>query len=206
MFPDHDLRDINADWLDKSKGNVGTEHNILGDEYTDDSDTDDQNRDTYTVVQIQWRERKKVVEYVNPQTGQRDEMQKERFDEIIKRVPLNVPSRVVTKQVWFQAFLGKDEILKENQPDPKGSTFHCITGHWDRKEKRFYGLLRNMKDPQKFANKWLSQTLHIINSNAKGGVIAETGAVDDVREFEESWAASDGVSWVKPGKGDSIKE
>lgn len=72
-----------------------------------------------------------------------------------------------------------------------------MTGHWDRKDKRFYGLLRSMRDPQRFANKWLSNTLHILSVNSKGGVIVEKGAVDDMREFEESWAASDSVSVVK---------
>ena len=110
-----------------------------------------------------------------------------------------IPNRAVTKYVWKQAFLGRDGILLENQPCRDGCTFKAMTGNYDRKEKRFYGLLRVMMDPQKYANKWLSQTLHIINANAKGGVMYEEGVVLDAQAFEEGWAAADSAVAVANG-------
>ena len=110
-----------------------------------------------------------------------------------------IPNRPMTKYVWKQAFLGRDGILLENQPCKDGCTFRAMTGNYDRKDKRFYGLLRVMMDPQKYANKWLSQTLHIINSNAKGGVMYEQGAVLDAQAFEEGWAAADTAVAVANG-------
>lgn len=204
MFPGFQDTDLDADWLDKTEDS-DTEWNVIGDEYTDDNDTVNKSRDTVTIIQVQWRERVRTVEYVEPTTGQREEIGQEEFDRVQKMVPMHIPHRRINKRVWKQAFLGKD-ILKENQPDPDECTFQAMTGHWDRKDKRFYGLLRQMKDPQKFANKWLSQTLHIINSNAKGGVMVETGAVDDPAAFEESWAAADSVSWLQNGGMDRIRE
>src|SRR5207249_8968354 len=50
------------------------------------------------------------------------------------------------------------------------------------------------------ANKWLSQSLHILNSNAKGGVFAERGAFDNDRDAEESYARADRITWLKPGR------
>ena len=198
MFPGHTVTDIDADWIDK-KDEPATEWNAAGDEYNDESTGEDDNKQTVSVVQIQWRERERSVEYIDPQTGQKAEMPQDKFNAISKRIPLNVPNRTLNKLVWRQAFLGRDDILKKNQPDPHRSTFTAMTGQWDMKDKRFYGLLRMMKDPQKFANKWLSQTLHIINTNAKGGVMYETDAVPDPRQFEEDWAASDAAQPVNPG-------
>lgn len=196
-FPDKDLRELDAAWV-RAAGHVTKTHNIVGDEYRDGEEDNYDNRDTVTVVRIQYRERKKIVEYVGA-SGQAEEMEKSAFDRIMKDAGFSIPHRVVNKWEWKQAFLGANTILDENQPDPDGCTLNVMTGHWDRKDKRFYGLLRSMKDPQKFANKWLSQTLHIINTNAKGGVMVEEGATDDPKEFEESWSAADGVTWLKPG-------
>ncbi|MEJ0071206.1 MAG: hypothetical protein WDO24_23445 [Pseudomonadota bacterium] len=56
-----------------------------------------------------------------------------------------------------------------------------------------------MLDPQRWANKWLSQTLHILNTGAKGGVIAELDAFDDPDEAEESWADPAAIVWAQKG-------
>lgn len=203
-FPDAEVEEIHAGWIKKDQKT--THHNIRGDEYTDGDSDDIALRDTLTVVRIQYREKSRFVQYVDPMTGRRAEMPASQWDKITKRTPVAIPHRKLSRYVWKQAFLGATGILDENQPDPDGPTFNVMTGMWDRKEKKFYGLLRSMRDPQKFANKWLSQTLHIINSNAKGGVVAEVDAVDNIQDFEDSWSAADGVTWVKPGKMGGIQE
>jgi len=202
MFPDADVATINADWI-SAEVTEGEEHNnLIGDQYKSGRKGDGQDDPaTVTVVQVQWRERVRSVEYVDPQSGERKEMPKADWDKLAKVMPVDIaiPNRPVTRYVWKQAFLGRDGILLENQPCKDGCTFKAITGNYDRKEKRFYGLLRVMMDPQKYANKWLSQTLHIINANAKGGVMYEDGAVEDARAFEEGWAAADSATKVKNG-------
>lgn len=201
MFPDADDADLHADWID-AKDDEGAEHrNLIGDQYKSGRHGDDEAPSTVTVVQVQWRERARSVEYVDPQDGQRKEMPKADWDKLAKVMPVDIaiPNRPVTRYVWKQAFLGKSGVLLENQPCKDGCTFKAITGNYDRKDKRFYGLLRVMMDPQKYANKWLSQTLHIINANAKGGVMYEQDAVEDARAFEEGWAAADSATPVKTG-------
>jgi hypothetical protein len=56
-----------------------------------------------------------------------------------------------------------------------------------------------MRDPAKWANKWLSQTLHIMNTNAKGGILAEPDAFDDQRQAEESYSKPESITWMKKG-------
>lgn len=202
MFPEADLADLNADWISADK-DEGEEHlQLIGDQYKSGrKGGGETSGSTVTVVQAQWRERVRAVEYVDPQDGERKEMPKGDWDKLAKIMPVDIaiPNRPVTRYVWKQAFLGKSGILLENQPCKDGSTFKAITGNYDRKEKRFYGLLRVMMDPQKYANKWLSQTLHIINSNSKGGVMYEAGAVEDAKAFEEGWAAADSAVMVRDG-------
>ena len=202
MFPNADPADLNADWISADK-DEGEEHlQLIGDQYKSGrKGSGEASGSTVTVVQAQWRERVRAVEYVDPQDGERKEMPKGDWDKLAKVMPVDIaiPNRPVTRYVWKQAFLGKSGILLENQPCKDGSTFKAITGNYDRKEKRFYGLLRVMMDPQKYANKWLSQTLHIINSNSKGGVMYEAGAVEDAGKFEEGWAAADSAVMVRDG-------
>src|SRR6185312_2340339 len=50
-----------------------------------------------------------------------------------------------------------------------------------------------------WAYKWLSQTLHIINTNAKGGILAEEDAFGDVADAEDSWADPSAITWLKAG-------
>jgi hypothetical protein len=59
--------------------------------------------------------------------------------------------------------------------------------------------MRLMRDPQKFANAFFTQILHIIQTTSKGGVMAEDGAIDDIKQFEESWAKHDVVTLVPTG-------
>lgn len=201
MFPGKSAEDIHCDWIAKAKADGSVTRNLVGDEYRDGEAGEAEPTDLVTVVQVQWRERRKSIEYIEPSTGQKAEMPKADWDKLAKAgAPVDMlNARSLNRWEWFQAFLGADSVLKKGQPCKSGPTFQAMTGHWDRKDRRFYGLLAVLRDPQKYLNKWLSQTLHIINSNAKGGVMMETDAVEDVRGFEDSWAAADAISWVRPG-------
>jgi hypothetical protein len=74
-----------------------------------------------------------------------------------------------------------------------------MTGKRDRNKNVWYGIVKGMLDPQKWANKFLSQFLHIIGSNAKGGLMIEKGAVENVGKFKREWSKGDGVSVVEDG-------
>ena len=208
MFPDADESELSADWMDKLID--GTEEDPTrqwsDDDYghagEDDTITDPE-QDKVTIVQLQYRVRKRDVEFMDPMTGQKQTMPKRRFTRLMKEARARgfdpqIQSRDITRWEWSQVTMGA-EILLENQPCKVGPTFIPITGYWDGGAKRWFGLLRQMHDPQRFANKWLAQTLHIIDSNSKGGVMIETGATDDHRKFEEDWSAGDSTIWMRDG-------
>lgn len=104
-----------------------------------------------------------------------------------------------SRRVYYRAFTNGPQIMEVEEIDVGDFTYKAITGKRDRNKGTFYGLVRPMKDPQKFANKFFSQILHIINSNAKGGVMVEEGAVSDIRNFETSYAQADAITWVEDG-------
>jgi hypothetical protein len=95
--------------------------------------------------------------------------------------------------------VGSTLLEKKESPCQSDFTFKCITGKRDHIYKQWYGLIRLMKDPQKWSNKFFSQFMDIVASNAKGGVIAEEDITTDKRKFEENWAKVDSVNWVSPG-------
>lgn len=104
----------------------------------------------------------------------------------------------VTKKRYYECFIGV-RILDQKPMEMNEFQFKAMTGQRDRKLKCFYGMVRGMLDPQRWSNKFLSQTMHHINVNAKGGLLAETDAFLNVKKAEKDWADPTKIVWVKPG-------
>jgi hypothetical protein len=152
----------------------------------------DKARGTYWVVEYQWRE-KTPVRTVAGEKGLVD-LPEDRYAKIAEATPVKNAKRNQTK--YMQAFLCGNTVLKKGPaPCKHGFTYKAITAKRDRNKGTFYGIVRPMKDPQKWANKWLSQTLHILNTNAKGGNIVEQGNIVNVRDFEAK-AAQPGANLI----------
>lgn len=110
------------------------------------------------------------------------------------------------KKVYYRAFVSGDDILEQDRLPTDAFTFNFLTFKRDRNNRVWYGLVRTMKDPQRWANKWLSQVLAIVNANAKGGAFVETGALADPRKAEEDWATAAPLIQLKEGGIGKIKE
>lgn len=168
------------------------------------------------VIQVQWWERGKV--YMVAQEGQDlQELNEEDFKTFKTRAQaagIQFQHVAVPQKIYYEAFLGANGMLPDENGQTKrklpmgGFQWRAMTGERDRKKKCFYGLLRDMFDPQMWANKWLSQTMQILNSNAKGGIMAETDAFVNQRKAEEDWADPTKIVWVKPGaiSGSKVKD
>jgi hypothetical protein len=84
---------------------------------------------------------------------------------------------------YFRAFLGGILLQKMPLDKIKDFTFQPMTGKRDRRTG-WYGMARLMADPQKWANKWLSQSMHILNTGAKNTMLYEEGAFLDAVQAE----------------------
>lgn len=202
--------DYNATWVDDKKvaedgAPHENDHKHYDKEKTGDGD-EDAGDQLVTLVRAQWWERVTVHMIPDPSdpTGQAIKtLSAAEFSELSARVKLAggaLKSVKGTRKVYKQAYLGSILLEIGDAPCKDHFSFKCITGKRDRNRNSFYGLVRAMKDPARWSNKWLSQTMHIMNTTSKGGIAAERGAFfDNDAEGEASWAKQDQVTYLKTG-------
>lgn len=203
MFPGVSLRDIDAGiWADSDERNEP--HNADPETWYDDDEAQTNKRGRQIkVIHLQWWEWEDFYKVADPMTGEIVEMEPERFDALDGKLRdvlgTGLKSVKQRRKKYMQAFIGRKVLFKGENAAPR-FTWNCITGKRDRNRGTWYGIVRAMKDPQRWANKWLSQLLHIINSNAKGGLMIEESAVaGDIRDLEQNWARPDKVVVVGDG-------
>lgn len=108
------------------------------------------------------------------------------------------PGTKMRRKVYKQAFLGSVLLHSGDCPCPTNFTMNCIT--WEPNEDgTFSGLIRDIRDPQTWGNKFFAQLMHIVNATAKGGIIAESDAFPDVEEAKRNYARPEGIVVVNPG-------
>jgi hypothetical protein len=165
--------------------------------YKDDEEV---RTDEVVVCEYQWFETETVHLAEDPQSGRLLTIPHDQLEEAQAAVaPTELKTQTVRRRKYWRAFRSGGTVLKvEELPDGE-FTYKAITGKRDRNKGTWYGLVRPMMDPQRWANKFFSQILHIINSNAKGGIVAEESAFADVKQAEESWSKSDAITWANPG-------
>ena len=157
-----------------------------------------------TLVVMQWIERE-VYYLVADQTTQTkaelSDSEYKRFEGRMKQLGMPVHAARLTRKIYKQAWLGGSDLLEPVGSSPiKGKfSWDCITGEYDDVSGTWFGLVKVMRDPQMWANKWLSQILHILNTTAKGGILAEVSAFDDQKEAEESYAQADRITYLADG-------
>jgi hypothetical protein len=202
MFPEENDADLNAPWA------VG--YDIGGQLKSDEerrlklenSNALDPSNIVH-IIQIQWLERECYYRVALGDGLQ--EMSEEEYAQqqsAMKDAGLNPKAIKAVKQykkVRMQAFVGAKILTKGKCPDPERFTLQCITGKLHKSKGTWYGLLRLMKDPQINANKWLSQALHIMNSTAKGGVLAERGVFKNISEAQKTYANPQAITVVEDG-------
>lgn len=145
-----------------------------------------------------WK-RQEYVKALDPASGKIVEMDLDRFKKVKSAYKGDLQSVRLTRKVYYRAFLAGDEVLEYTKSPVQCFTRQFITGKRDRNRNRWYGLTRVMKDPQKWANKFLSTILSIIASNAKGGVFYESNVFVDQRKAEDAWATAAPLIEVSEG-------
>lgn len=175
-----------------------------GHSYQDEGSADDDPDRRKDQVQIRLHETYELESVYRIASGdQMVELSKEDFDKLNKELPQPLPKGSYVEQkkrVYYRAFFSGETLLDvKKSPCQHGFCFQAITGKRDRNRNTWYGLTRVMKDPQRWANKWLSQILHIINTNAKGGLMAEVNAFVDPVKAQDEWSDPASITLFNEG-------
>lgn len=170
------------------------------------------------ILEHTWFESEPFVTYVDPIAGKMTDTTPEKFKQLTDKFKMAVeaqgqvyaePKHVRrTRKVFKRAFVhGPDTLNPKDLAAPCPHRFHYqpMTGKRDRNKNTWYGLVRAMKDPQAWANKFMSQTMHIINANAKGGLISEEGSFEKPGEVEKKMAKPGWHIQARNGYGDKVK-
>lgn len=107
----------------------------------------------------------------------------------------------IKMEMWVAVFA--EETLLQNQPSPyrhQKFPFTPIIAFRRKRDGAFYGMVRNMRDPQEDLNKRRSKGLHILNSKQ---VVADDDAVPDVEEAREQLADPNG--WIVKRRGRQLE-
>lgn len=182
MFPD-----IHEDFLDAAwaRGTIAGEQRL---------------KDKVTIVEIRWFEQE-LAYLVADEFGCHG--QTYNHDELARLLAMHptLSYQNFTRKIVKRAFLGDRLLAPPDSPITPNTQlgWECITGYYNRTSGLFYGLVSPTKDPQRWANKFFSQVMHLLNSQAKGGLLAERGAFDDDRQAEESFARADQITWLRNG-------
>jgi hypothetical protein len=212
LFPGKTKLEIDAVWANNTYLDKKTLKSIEEKRIRDGNDSEDEfdDRNEVTVVVIQWREKEIYYRVADVATNTIQEFSEAEHNLMQARLgmmaqksgnQIALHSRKATRWAYYQAFLGNEKLLDPVAPAPCGKQFSwgVITGAYDAKKRMWYGLVRVMRDPQMWANKFMSQIMQIMNSTAKGGILAEGDAFDDQKEAEESYAQPEAITWMAPG-------
>ena len=156
------------------------------------------------MVQIQWWERESRYLVAGPNDAEPQDIPAGEWEAKSPEEQQGYTAEKVDRRRYYQAILGRLAVLEQT---PKSCfTIRACTGRWDRNKGYHYGVVRPCRDPQMLANKTLSQVLHIINTNAKGGIMYEDGAFADPRAAEKDWSNPQKSIRLKQGGIEKIKD
>lgn len=205
LLPGVPIADLHAEWAEDTSAEAQRPHNAQQAPFyrVDQSGKINQQRAFVRLVEAGWWRYVDTRRVLDPFSKQLVTIDEDRWDTLVKRLGLfGIPEPENVKQrrrAYYRAFIGRKVLKVWQGPSKGGFVYKCITADRNRNENQWYGIVETMLDPQRWANKWLSQSLHILNSGAKGGIIAESDAFEDATQAEDDWAQPDAIVWANPG-------
>lgn len=190
---------------------MGTPHDATEAQFYDN----DQGGNTkYTsgvkVSQFQYVKTCKYIRFINPLSGQVEELEPEeyaKFEKKARRAKLELgPTQTYKRRQYRQMIYSGPVELEDSVLPCQGFTLQAITGIRDRNKGIWYGFVRDLEDPQTWINKFFSSMADVVASQAKGGLLAEVDAFVNKDDAEDDWADPRKIVWLKRDGLAKVKE
>jgi hypothetical protein len=203
MFPGKDISLLDASWARMDKTTQPHDREAARYYESESAEDFDPNRKTVTLVECQYYTTKTAYASVNIQDGQSVEFEdKKQADNYVKNVftmtGQQLPLAKRKKRVYRTAIIGREVLSDEESQSQECFKYQAITGYRDRNSKQWIGLVRAMRDPQRWANALFSSVLHQIQTTGKG-IMAERGAFENDEAAEKAWANGSKIVWLNAG-------
>lgn len=205
MFPGYDCEDIDAAWARPQ--NLSEPHDAeAAKNYENDQHSPGQGK-KLTVVEISWFDIESSHRVANTMTGEVkegvDAETLKSMRERAKQAGIRIAVNTVKKRVFRQAFLGSASILGDDQEgtpcqSQKGFKWNCMTGTRARNSRQWMGIVRAMRDPQRWANALYSSTLWTVMTSGKG-IMAERDAFEKPDQAESDWSSQSKIVFLRSG-------
>lgn len=171
-----------------------------------------QNNQGNAHYQGQWRvvhhvERftKPVHKVIDPTTGKVQLYSSADFAKIkeqAKQFPGYPPikSVKVNQRVFWEAWTVGNVVLHSGEAEIQADfQYQAMTCYRERETGYWFGVVRLMLDPQRYANRLASLMMSILATGAKGGFMFETGAFANSKKAKQEWAKHDGAVEINAG-------
>jgi hypothetical protein len=203
LFPGKDMSLLDASWARMDKTTQPHDREAARFYESEQAEDYDPNRKTVTLVECQYYTTKTAYKSVNIQTGESIEFEdKKQADNYVKNAftatGQQFPVSKHKKRVYRTAIIGREVLSDEESQSQECFKYQAITGYRDRNSKQWVGLVRAMRDPQRWANALFSSVLHQIQTTGKG-IMAERGAFENDQDAEKAWANGSKIAWLNAG-------
>lgn len=141
---------------------------------------------------------------VDPASGQMMKLTQDQHDQVQKGAktagvepPQSVPIKTA---VYWQAWTVGGTVLESGEaPAQKAFPYQAMTCYRERETGFWYGVVRMMIDPQRYANRFMSLMMSVLATGPKGGVLYETGAFVNPKRAKADWARHDSAIELSAG-------
>jgi len=125
-----------------------------------------------------------------------------------KLLPKSQTIAVMAKKVKWLHFAGGIILYDKDSPVyPDGFSIVPMFAYADKSKKRieYYGIVKNLIDPQKECNRRWMQSIRMM-ANQGVGLMGEVDAFVDLDQAQESWSDPDEITLLNPGGMGKVQE